>query len=47
MPDDAAGDGATFELPNGVTGGLTARIPFGNFTLVIEGGICVGVESSK
>jgi hypothetical protein len=47
MPDDAAGDGATFELPNGVTGGLTARIPFGNFTLVIEGGICVGVENSK
>lgn len=43
-PDDAAGDGSAIDLPNGVKGGVTARVPFGNSVLVIEGGVVVGVE---
>ena len=43
-PDDAAGDGSAIDLPNGVKGGVTARVPFGDSVLVIEGGVIVGVE---
>ena len=44
IPDDAAGDGTAIDLPNGVTGGVTAKIPFGNSILEIVGGIIVGVS---
>ena len=42
--DDAAGDGQTFDLPNGVTGGYTGEIYCGGVTLIFEGGIMVGVK---
>lgn len=39
--DDAAGDGWTFDLPNGVKGGRTATVQFGSQTLEFVGGLCV------
>ena len=42
--DDAAGDGQTFDLPNGVTGGYTGEIYCGGVTLIFEGGILMGVK---
>ena len=42
--DDAAGDGQTFDLPNGVTGGFSGDIYFGNALLNFKGGILMGVK---
>jgi hypothetical protein len=47
IPDDAVGDGLTFDLPNGVTGGVSARVRFGDSVLVVVGGIVVGVEAAQ
>lgn len=47
IADDAAGDGSVFDLPNGIKNGSTARVPFGESVLVIEGGIVVGVENAQ
>ena len=42
--DDAAGDGLAFDLPNGVTGGFTGDIYFGNALLEFKGGVLMGVK---
>ena len=42
--DDAAGDGLAFDLPNGVTGGYTGDIYFGNALLNFKGGVLMGVK---
>lgn len=42
--DDASGDGWTFDLPHGVTGGYTGDVPFGSQTLTFTGGILTGVK---
>ena len=42
--DDAAGDGLAFDLPNGVTGGFTGDIYFGNTLLNFKGGVLMGVK---
>lgn len=42
--DDASGDGWTFDLPHGVTGGVTGDVPFGSQTLTFTGGILTGVK---
>lgn len=44
IPNDAASDGATFDLPNGVTGGITTEFIWDGWKLNIEGGAVVGVE---
>ena len=47
LADDAAGDGMAMDLPNGVTGGVTADVVWGEHKLKIVGGVIVGVESAK
>jgi len=47
LADDAAGDGMAMDLPNGVTGGVTADVVWGEYKLKIVGGVVVGVESAK
>lgn len=47
LADDAAGDGMAMDLPNGVTGGVTADVVWGENKLKIVGGVVVGVESVK
>ena len=42
--DDASGDGWTFDLPNGVTGGFSGDVPFGSKTLTFTGGILTEVK---
>ena len=42
--DDAAGDGMTFDMPNGVTGGYTGEIYFGSALLEFKGGVLMGVK---
>lgn len=39
--DDAAGDGWTFDLPNGVKGGRTVTFQFGSQVLEFVGGLCL------
>ena len=43
--DDASGDGWTFDLPNGVTGGFSGDVPFGSKTLTFTGGILTEVRN--
>lgn len=42
--DAPSGDGATLDLPNGVTGGVTETVTWGNRTLSFVGGVLMGVE---
>lgn len=42
--DDAAGDGMAFDMPNGVTGGYTGEIYFGNALLRFQGGVLMEVK---
>lgn len=42
--DDAAGDGWTFDLPNGVTGGFTGEVDFGSKVLSFKGGLLLEVD---
>lgn len=46
IPDDAAGDGASFDLPNGVSGGVTTDFVWDGWKLKIVGGVVVGVEEA-
>ena len=47
IPDDAAGDGAAMELPNGVKGGYTGSFEWGGHSFEIVGGVIVGVRDVK
>ncbi len=42
--DAPSGDGTTLDLPNGVTGGVTETVTWGNRTLTFRGGVLMGVE---
>lgn len=42
--DAPSGEGATLDLPNGVTGGVTATVTWGDRTLSFVGGVLMGVE---
>ena len=42
--DAPSGDGATLDLPNGVTGGRSATVELGNRTLTWVGGVLMEVE---
>lgn len=44
LPDDTAGDGSTFDLPNGVNGGVTTSFTWDGYALDIRGGVVVGVR---
>lgn len=44
IPDDAAGDGAALDLPNGVRNGITTEFEWDGYKLFIEGGAVVGVR---
>lgn len=44
LGDDAAGDGAAIELPNGVKGGYTGSLLWGGHKLDVVGGVIVGVS---
>ncbi len=43
--DDASGDGWTFDLPNGVTGGFSGDVPFGSMVLSFKGGLLMEVRN--
>ena len=43
--DTPGGDGATLDLPNGVTGGITGDVVWGDKTLVFKGGVLTGVRN--
>ena len=45
--DAAAGDGATLDLPNGVTGGITADVEWGGKVLSFQGGLLKGVTNAN
>lgn len=47
LPDDAAGDGAAMELPNGVKGGYTGSFEWGGHSFEIVGGVIVGVKDAQ
>ena len=40
-PDDAAGNGWTFDLPNGIKGGRNGKFMFGTVELEFVGGLCM------
>lgn len=42
--DAPSGDGATLDLPNGVTGGVTETVTWGNRTLSFVGGVLMEVQ---
>ena len=42
--DAPSGDGVTFDIPNGVTGGYTGVVQWGDRTLNFRGGVLVGVS---
>ena len=42
--DSPSGDGATLDLPNGVTGGVTETVEWGDRVLTFRGGVLMGVE---
>lgn len=42
--DTPAGDGATLDLPNGVTGGVTGDYSWGSHILTFTGGVLTGVR---
>lgn len=42
--DTPSGDGYTFDIKNGVSGGVTANVVFGEHTLVYRGGLLVEVQ---
>ncbi len=42
--DAPGGDGSTLDLPNGVTGGVTERVVWGDKELYFKGGILMGVN---
>lgn len=42
--DAALGDGATLDLANGVTGGVSTTVTWGDKTLTFTGGVLTGVE---
>lgn len=42
--DTPSGDGYTFDIKNGVSGGITANVVFGEHTLVYKGGLLVEVQ---
>jgi hypothetical protein len=42
--DSPSGDGATLDLPNGVTGGRSVTVELGNKTLTWVGGVLMEVE---
>ena len=44
--DAPLGDGATLELPNGVAGGLTTEVTFGNVIITFEGGLGKAVRDA-
>lgn len=44
--DAPSGDGATIELPNGVTGGVTEDVAWGNKVLTFRGGVLTGVRDA-
>ena len=44
--DAPSGDGATIELPNGVTGGVTEDVTWGDKVLSFRGGVLTGVRDA-
>jgi len=42
--DAPSGDGTTLDLPNGVTGGITETVTWGDRVLTFRGGVLMGVE---
>ena len=45
--DAPSGDGATIDLPNGVTGGVTEDVTWGDKVLSYRGGVLVGVRDAN
>ena len=45
--DAPAGDGTTLDLPNGVTGGVTESVTWGDKTLTFKGGVLIGVADAQ
>jgi hypothetical protein len=45
--DAADGDGFTFDIKGGATGGYTGNITVGDDTLIFKGGFLMGVENAK
>lgn len=43
--DTPSGDGTTLELPNGVTGGFTGDLSWGDKVLTFRGGVLTGVQN--
>ena len=44
--DTPSGDGTTLDLPNGVTGGYTGDLVWGDKTLTFKGGVLKGVTAN-
>lgn len=45
--DDAIGEGQTFDIVGGITGGLTAEVPVASDTLVFKGGLLVDIKKEE
>lgn len=45
--DTPSGDGATLDLPNGVTGGYTGNVVWGDKVLTFRGGVLKGVRNAE
>ena len=46
-PDAPVGDGATLDLPNGVTGGASGEVTWGDKVLTFTGGVLTGVRNAS
>ena len=42
-----SGDGLTLDLPNGVTGGYTGEVEWGDKVLTFKGGMLTGVADAE
>lgn len=45
--DDATGEGQTFDIVGGITGGLTVEVPVATDTLVFKGGLLVDIKKEE
>jgi hypothetical protein len=45
--DAASGDGMTFDITGGITGGYTGDVLCGGDTLTFKGGLLMGVKSNE